>query len=463
MHAPQPSPGATLFCGCLAVLALLAGCRYQAADESDPAEAAAAAPAPKLKVARVELRHWPRVIRVQGSLLGDERAVVGAKVAGRVKEVGVDLGSVVNQGDPLVALETESLDLAVKQAEAQVEQARAQLGLKPGDNEETLNRTTVPSVLQEQALRDEAKAMLDRSTALVAKRAITAEQLQQRQAASHVADAKYVAALNGVDELLAELKVRRAELALARQKCDDAVIRAPFEGVVQERQVMPGEYLQVGDAAVSLVRTNPLRFRAGVPEREASRVRPKQEVRIEVEGHADSFRAEVSRVSPALDLTNRSLIVEADLPNPNARLRVGLFAEADIVVDPAARVLAVPAAAVTRFAGVEKVWVIRGDQVASRLVEIGRRSETLAEILDGVAAGDLVACDARLARPGRVSVEISSIADAPASPSPPVEPPTDRLPTKAAQTPGGAAASPAGIAPTAGSSDPRFSRRSLSP
>ncbi len=63
---------------------------------------------------------WPRVIRTQGSLLGDEYAMIGAKVAGRIQHVGVDLGSRVSLGDELVSLELQGFELLVQQAEAQL-------------------------------------------------------------------------------------------------------------------------------------------------------------------------------------------------------------------------------------------------------------------------------------------------------------------------------------------------------
>jgi membrane fusion protein (multidrug efflux system) len=125
-----------------------------------------------------------------------------------------------------------------------------------------------------------------------------------------------------------------------------------------------------------------------------------QKAQVKVEGEAALLAAGVSRVAPALEESNRSLIIEADLPNPKLRLHAGLFAEIDIVVDPEAKTLAVPAAAVTEFAGVEKVWLVRDGKAETRIVQTGRRSAELVEILQGVAPGDVVAADAQKARRG---------------------------------------------------------------
>lgn len=390
--------------GWIGVFLLVAGCQTSGASEAPQVPEAPATPL-RLKAVQVQMLPWPRVVRVQGSLLADEHAVVGAKVAGRVKQVKVDLGDPVRQGDLLVVLDTEDLDLRVKQAEAQLEQARAELGLKPGEDEQHLDRRRVPAVLQEEAVRNEAKANLDRAISLAQQAAISKEELQQRQAAFEVAEARCRSAMNDVEEQLALIGVRRAELALAQQNREDADVRAPFSGVIQQRHVAPGTYLAVGQPVVSLVRIDPLRFRGGVPEREAMQVRLDQEVTIKVEGQAAPIHARVSRMAPALEAASRALLVEADVPNPGGRLQVGLFAEAQIVVDPHARTLAVPASAVVEFAGVEKVWRIRRGEAAEQIVLTGRREANRVEILRGLSAGDVVAADARSCRAGPVQIE----------------------------------------------------------
>ena len=98
----------------------------------------------------------------------------------------------------------------------------------------------------------------------------------------------------------------------------------------------------------------------------------------------------VSRISPALDVSNRTLTVEIDVPNPGPQLRVGLFAEAAVVVDPKAQSLAIPGNTVREFAGVEKVWVVQAGQAAERVVTTGRRDGDWVEVLTGLAAGDNV-------------------------------------------------------------------------
>jgi RND family efflux transporter MFP subunit len=370
--------------------------------ENAPADPDELAP-PTLLVATVSPQPWPKVVRVHGSLVGDELAVVGTRVAGLVDEVKVDVGTPVAKGQVLAVLDAREYELRVRLAEATLEQQRARLGLRPGDPEDKVDRTKTPLVRQERTLLDIARVKLTRARRLAQDQAVTAEGVEDAQNAVDVAEARYQSALNGADEQIAQLAINHAELALARQAEADAVIRAPFAGIVQERQAAPGVYLQRGEAVLTLVRTDPLRYHATVSEREAMQVEVGQQVSIELEGQETHLTAKVCRISPSLNLASRSLLVEADVPNPGSKLRGGLFAEARILIDPSATTLAVPAAAVTEFAGVEKVWVVKDGVASEHPVRTGRRDTKAVEILDGLAPGDQVALDARQARPGRVA------------------------------------------------------------
>jgi len=264
------------------------------------------------------------------------------------------------------------------------------LGLQPDDSEEKLDPTQAPAVVQEAALRNQARANLQRAQSLAPNHIITAEELDQCQAELEVAEARYRSALNSVGETVASIGLRRAELDLAKQARLDAEIRAPFAGCVEQRFVAPGTYVQVSEPIATLVRTDPLRFRAGVPERQAARLQENQAATIHVEGLETPLQGQVSRISPALDLSNRTLTVEIDVPNPSSRLRAGVFAEAAVVVDPEARSLAVPRDTLRDFAGVEKVWIVQDGKASEQVITTGRRDGDWVEILSGLAAGDRV-------------------------------------------------------------------------
>jgi RND family efflux transporter MFP subunit len=380
----------------------MSGCDHH----PEPKTLGPAVPVAPLKAAviPVEQRPWQTIIRSQGSLIADEASTIGAKVAGRVVSVAVDLGDYVHQGDVVAQLDEDELKLQVLQAEAQLAQSCAAIGLTPADSLETVDKEKSPPVRQEYAVLQEARANLARLKRLQEQAAVTQADLEASAAAVAVAEARFASALNGVEEKLALIKVRKAELALAKDALKHAAIRAPFDGLVQERQASPGAYLGVGQPVVTLVRTNPLRFRGTIPERHALRLQTGQEVRVRLEGEAEPLIARVSRISPALEELSRSLTFEADLPNPDSRLRTGLFAEGDVVVDTRGEALAVPASAVTEFAGVEKVWRVNDGEAKETPVLTGRRERGQIEIVSGVKRGDQILRDAATGRNGPIEI-----------------------------------------------------------
>jgi RND family efflux transporter MFP subunit len=393
---------ACILAGCLVGLAPGCGRSEPATAPSAAAEPAISANEPEVRVVEAALQTWPKTVRVQGTLIEDEYALLGAKVAGRVKAIRVDIGTPVSAGQIVAELETDEFDLRVQQAEAQVAQARAGLGLKPDVPDENLEPSKAPPVQQEIALLEEARLNVQRVKNLAGRGVVTQEEIQSREAAQHVAEARYRSALNNVQEEIALLKLRRSELAMANQNRLDAVLRAPFDGVIQETRVAPGSYVNVGQPIAALVRTSPLRFRAGVPERSAVGVAVGQSVRMSLEGIAEPVVAQISRISPTLDVSSRALIIEADVQNQDNQFRTGLFAEAEILVDDGSRALAIPASSVTAFGGVEKVWIVSDNEAHPQQIRIGRREGERVEVLSGLEPGQSILTHGEQGREGMV-------------------------------------------------------------
>ena len=116
-------------------------------------------------------------------------------------------------------------------------------------------------------------------------------------------------------------------------------------------------------------------------------------------------------MSPIVTQTSRAVRIEADVPNPDHALQAGLFAEADVIVEPEAQALALPSAAVTRFAGVEKVWLVADGNATQQSIRTGREEEGRVEILDGVAEGSQVVANADAGRSGPVNVVEKAVRD----------------------------------------------------
>jgi RND family efflux transporter MFP subunit len=359
-------------------------------SEAPPVEATRTAAPKEVVVVRAALQPWPRTVRVQGSLLAHEDATIGSKLAGRVDSVAVDLGSVINTGDTLVTLDRSELDLRVQLAEANLRQACAAIGLTPDGDENQVDHKNSPRVELEQALVEEAQAAVTRGKQLLPTRAITGAEFDTMVAQLKAAQARYDSAVNAVAEQVSLIGVRRKELALAQQAVIDATIIAPFDGIIEERRVSPGEYVQVGQPVVTLVRTDRLRFTAGVPESKAGPIESGQRVEIRIAGQQEPVTAVISRVSPTVTLTSRAVRVEADVTNPDLQLQAGLFAEADVIVDPDDQTLAVPVTAVSRFAGVQKVWLVANGTARQQTVRAGREADGRVEILEGLEAGETV-------------------------------------------------------------------------
>src|SRR5262249_17442403 len=200
---------------------------------------------------------------------------------------------------------------------------------------------------------------------------------------------------------------RRAQLELARKQLSDTTVRAPFKGAITRRQASLGEYLATNAPVVSLVRSHPLRLRLEVPERLAAKVRAGQRVDLRVEGVSLKRTGVVVRLSPSIEAQNRSLLVEAEIPNQDGKLRAGSFAEGSIRVNPDARGIAIPARAVLSYAGVDRVFVVENGAAGERVIQTGRRiGEERVEISTGLRAGDVVVVDGadRLSKGQKVQV-----------------------------------------------------------
>jgi len=190
---------------------------------------------------------------------------------------------------------------------------------------------------------------------------------------------------------------RRSELDLARQQLTDTVILSPLDGVVSVKQASVGEYLAAGAPVATMVRVHPLRLRVPVPERDGSGVRIGHAVTLTIEGDPTLYRGRVVRLSPIVQEQNRTLMVEAEVPNERGFLRPGAFARVEIMTEVSQPVVIVPWSAVIVFAGVEKVLLVRQGKTVEARVTTGRRFGEDVEIIDGLKRGDPV-----VAKPGNL-------------------------------------------------------------
>ena len=349
-------------------------------------------PARQVKTTAVAETPFGETVTANGTLAAFDQTTVSVKVPGRLRAISVDLGSVVARGQVIAQLDSTDYQLRVQQSEASLAQARARLGLAPDGTDDRVDPEKTSTVRQARAVLDEARFNRDRAARLVEQGVIAKAEFDTANAAFKVAEGRYQDAYEEIRNRQGVLAERRSELALARQQLKDTAVVAPLDGIVQEKVASVGEYLAAGAPLVNIVRMDPLRLRADIPERESQTVRTGQDVRVTVEGDPNVYLGKIMRLSPVIAQQNRVLVVEADVRN-NGQLRPGSFARAEIVTNDAKMAVTVPNNAIVTFAGIEKVIVVQNGKALEKPVTTGRRSAEFTEIVAGVAVGEKVIVD----------------------------------------------------------------------
>ncbi|HEY7139175.1 MAG TPA: efflux RND transporter periplasmic adaptor subunit [Methylomirabilota bacterium] len=335
-----------------------------------------------------------RTVVATGTLAADEQVVLGTKVVGRLAEISVDLGSLVGKNQPVARIDPKDYQYRLDQSVAALKQARVRLGLPADGDDDRVDLTQTAVVRQAKAQLDQAQLNRDRMARLWDQQFVARAELDAAVSALQVAEGRYQDALEEVQNRQGMLLQRRSEVEIVRQQLTDTAILSPIDGAVVERQASVGEYLAAGAPVVTLVRLHPLRLRLSVPERDAAAVRRGQAVRVTVDGDATVHPGTVARLSPAISEQNRTLLIEAEVPNTGNRLRPGSFAKAEVVVQADERIVTVPATALVTFAGVEKVLTVRDGKSEELRVTTGRRLDDRVEIISGVTAGQPIVAPA---------------------------------------------------------------------
>ena len=374
------------------LLAILVGglavaCTRSEATKPHPAEAPGTAISVPLVIA--ERQALAGGIDVTGTLMADAQADIAAETSGRVLGVSVERGSVVRAGAVLARLDGEDARHQLLEAEATEGQTMAKLGLAPGQR---FDPAQTPDARKARATMERAEGDHDRYARLVDGGFVSRSEYELRRADYLTTRAQYDAELNGARQLYHTLLAQRARVSMARKAAEDAQVRAPWDGLVAEKHVQPGQYVQRGARVATLVRVSPLRVELAVPEAAVAAVRRGQRVEFHVQAHPDrTFEGSVAYVGPSLRADSRALVVEALVPNRDARLSPGLFATARIELPEARPTVLVPLAAIRTEAGVSSAYVVRNERAELRLVQLGRELPgDRVEIQRGIAAGEHV-------------------------------------------------------------------------
>ena len=345
------------------VLALVASV-WRALSARDQQQIAAATPTPavtQIELARQDVwtlapREITHTLDLSGTLKALNYAVIKARVAGELKELSVREGDVVKAGQVLARIDPTEYQRRWQQAKEQADAARAQMEI--------------------------AQRQWDTNKALVDQGFIAKTALDNSQASYQGAVATHQAAIAGAD--------------VARKALDDAVLYAPFAGVVALRAAQAGERVNVDAKVLELVDLSQLELEVPLSPSDSVDVRIGQVAHLQVEDRPETITAKVKRISPSAQVGSRSVLVYLSMDQANG-LRHGLFAKGSLNLQRSNQ-LAVPLSAVRTDRARPYVQVLEtaGDQVqvAHKLVSLGLRGNDASDSssqtwigVEGIAAG----------------------------------------------------------------------------
>ena len=293
-----------------------------------------------------------RTVSLSGSVKAVSTALVKAKVAGELRNLGPREGDTVRAGQAVGDIDATEFALRVTQAAQQAEAARAQV--------------------------DIARRQLDNNRALVEQGFISATALDTSVANHAAAQASLQAALAAAD--------------LARKAQADTVLKSPISGTVSQRLAQPGERVALDARVLEVVDLSRLELEAALPAADAGLLRPGATAELQVEGLPDPVSAQVARLNPATQAGTRAVLVYLSL-QPAQGLRVGLFARGTVTLEKR-RVLSLPLSAVRLDDALPYVVVLDGSALRRRTVKTGGRGQVegteSVEITDGLRDGERV-------------------------------------------------------------------------
>jgi RND family efflux transporter MFP subunit len=341
-----------------------------------PSESALAIAA-VVTVSRVAPADFTATVLATGSLVAREEILVGPEVEGlRVTEVLADEGMRVRKGEVLARLVADTLDAQVAQNDAS--QARAAAAIAQARS----------AIVQAEARLEEARNAFERAKPLKAAGHMAESAYDQRQQGARTAEAQLVAARDGLKVAEAEkaqIEAQRRELDWRRGRTE---VVAPADGIVSRRMARVGGYAAgTAEPMFRIVANGEMELDAEVTETRMAGVRVGQPARVEVAGVGE-IAGRVRLVSPEVDKATRLGRVRIYLGDSPA-LRVGAFARGTIET-ATSRGLAVPASAVLYGSDGPTVQVVRDHRVETRPVRIGLSVGARAEVIEGLAEGELV-------------------------------------------------------------------------
>jgi len=320
------------------------------------------------------------VSSLQAGVVKSKRQVqIRAVVVGRVENLKVTKGDRVKKNQLLLELENSTLRARLRLAKA---------NLSAGES------TLRAAILR----RDAAKRALDRTNQLAVKGAVSRQALDRVQAEFDVSQ-------ETVSTAQANLAQLKAAVDLALASLEETRIRASFDGLVTDVHVESGESLVIGAPVVNLVDDSGITVEAAIDEADAGRIAAGMPVRVTCDAYPEEpFLGSLMWVSQVVERDlrqNRHLQVEVGLDGASPRLKVGMSADIEIIVDKAEDTLFIPTNTIMRRGELQQVYVIEGQKARLRTIRPGLSNWERTQVLDGLREGDRVV----------VSLEVKGLRD----------------------------------------------------
>jgi len=329
---------------------------------------------PRALTATVVRTNLARSAKETGEALPNREVSLQPRVSGFVKTVEVHLGQRVESGQLLATIEIPELESDLRKGRALVRRSS-----------EEVNRA--------QALLDEASLSLKRTSAVAEQGAqlVAAQELDSAKVRLRVASATLAAANEQVEMVKADL------LRLERLERDTKIL-SPFAGRVTRHAAVEGQWVTAGatrsDGSSGLFRiseVDQLRIVFPVASSLVRMVRVGSSATVFTDGIKLPLNVTVSRRSEQIDPTTRTMDIEADLPNPNGDISAGTYVTINWVIEVRTNILVIPTDAIVRGISPKVLRLGLNGVVEERAIKIGMQTSDSAEVLSGLAEGDLVA------------------------------------------------------------------------
>ncbi len=338
-----------VFAPVIAAALALAGCKKP--EEAVPEKPKSAQlPPVKVETAQVNHQNMPRYLTLTGSVVADRQSEVAANVSGRVTATYVERGMPVKAGQVIAVVDARAAGFQAAAATAQSQAAQSQVTL--------------------------AKQECDRADTLFQQGAIPKSEYDRLK--------------TQCTAQLYNANAAQANADLAGKLAGDTTIRAPIDGIIGERYVSVGEYVQPPSRVASIYSVDPARISISVPEPAVARVKVGQSLDIEVSSYPDrKFPATVRFVSPALRPATRDLIIEATAKNTDGALKPGMFATAKLVVGEEEQAT-VPVDAIKQDGTVRRLFVAKDQRVVELVVKTGITRDGRIAVFEPLTADTMV-------------------------------------------------------------------------